>query len=48
MASSKTVSEQANSKVQNTDILSITMPMINRMKIEDKSDQIIKSYVKNG
>jgi len=46
MTSSKTALVQANSKVQNTDVLSITMPMINRMKIEDKSDQTIKSYVR--
>ena len=37
---------QAQTKVQNTDILSITMPMINRMKVEDKSDQTITSYVR--
>ncbi len=35
MTSSKTAFAEANSKVQNTDVLSITMPMINRMKIED-------------
>jgi len=34
------------SKVQKTDILSITLPMINRMKIEDKSAQTITSYVR--
>lgn len=37
---------QANPNVQNTDILSITLPMINRMKVEDKSPQTIKSYVR--
>lgn len=46
MTSSKTAFAEAKSKVQNTDVLSITMPMINRMKIEDKSDQTIKSYVR--
>jgi len=35
MTSFKPALVQANSKVQNTDVLSITMPMINRMKIED-------------
>ncbi len=37
---------QAKSNVQNTDILCITMPMINRMKVEDKSDQTMTSYVR--
>ena len=46
MTSSKPALAEANSKVQNTDVLSITMPMINRMKIEDKSNQTIKSYVR--
>lgn len=32
--------------VQKSDILSITLPMINRMKIEDKSEQTITSYVR--
>lgn len=32
--------------IKNTDVLSITMPMINWMKIEDKSNQTIKSYVR--
>jgi len=35
MTSSKTAFVQATPKVQNTDVLSITMPMINRIKIED-------------
>jgi hypothetical protein len=35
MTSSKTALVRASLKVQNTDVLSITMPMINRMKIED-------------
>jgi len=35
MTSSKTALVQAKPKVQNTDVLSITMPMINRMKIEE-------------
>ena len=38
-------SVQPNPNVQNTDILSITMPMINRMKVEDKSESTITSYV---
>jgi site-specific recombinase XerD len=46
MTSSKTALVQASPKVQNTDVLSITMPMINRMKIENKSDQTVKSYVR--
>lgn len=37
---------QAESNVQNQDILSITIPMINRMKVEEKSEQTIKSYVR--
>jgi len=37
---------QAQSIVQNNDILSITLPMINRMKVEDKSMQTITSYVR--
>ena len=37
---------QPQSNVQKLDILSITMPMINRMKIEDKSAQTITSYVR--
>ena len=35
MTSSKPALVQASPKVQNTNVLSITMPMINRMKIED-------------
>jgi len=35
MTSLKPASVQANPNVLNTDVLSITMPMINRMKIED-------------
>ena len=46
MTSLKPASVQANPNVLNTDVLSITMPMINRMKIEDKSNQTIKSYVR--
>jgi len=37
---------QAISKVQKQDILFITVPMINRMQLEDKSEQTIKSYVR--
>ena len=46
MIRSKTSLVQAYPNVQNTDILSITLPMINRMKVEDKSDQTITSYVR--
>ena len=46
MTSSKTALVQAKPKVHNTDLLSITLPMINRMKIEDKSNQTIKAYVR--
>jgi len=35
MTSTKPALVQATSKVLNTDVLSTTMPMINRMKIED-------------
>jgi len=31
---------------KNSDVLSITLPMINRMKVEDKSEQTITSYVR--
>ena len=37
---------QAESNVQNQDIVSITTPMINRMTVEEKSEQTIKSYVR--
>ena len=46
MTSLKAALVQANPKVQNRDVLSITMSMINRMKVEEKSDQTIKSYVR--
>jgi len=38
---------QALTKVQTTDLLAITLPLINRMKMEDKSDQTITSYVRS-
>ena len=47
MTSPKTALVQANPKVLNTDVLSITLPMINRMKIEEKSNQTIKAYVRS-
>lgn len=47
MNSSKNERVQAQSNVQKSDILSITLPMINRMKIEDKSEQTITSYVRS-
>ena len=37
----------AQSNVQSADILSITLPLINRMKIEDKSKNTITSYVRS-
>lgn len=37
---------QPNPNVQKSDILSITLPMINRMNIEDKSEKTITSYVR--
>ena len=46
MTSTKPAFAEAKPKVQNTDVLFITMPMINQMKIEDKSDQTIKSHVR--
>ena len=35
-----------NSNVQISDILSITLPLINRMKIEDKHEQTISSCIR--
>ena len=46
MSNSKKGNVPPNSNVQKSDILCITLPMINRMKIEDKSAQTIKSYVR--
>jgi len=37
---------QPNPNVQNTDILNITMPLINRIKVEGKSESTITSYVR--
>lgn len=47
MTSQKKALTKAKPKVQNTDILSITIPMINRMKVEDKSEQTITAYVRS-
>jgi site-specific recombinase XerD len=47
MTSSKSALVQATPKVQNTDVLSIITPMVNRMKVEDKSSQTIKAYVRS-
>jgi hypothetical protein len=47
MERSKTSSVQAKSNVQNTDVLSITLPLINRMKLEGKSDRTITSYTRS-
>ena len=38
---------QAQPNVHNTDVLSITIPLINRMKLEGKSDRTITSYVRS-
>ena len=46
MTRSKQASVQAYPNVQNQDILFITLPMINRMTVEEKSKQTIKSYVR--
>ena len=46
MNDSKMPIQESSSNVLKKDILSITMPMINRMKIEDKSEQTITSYVR--
>jgi site-specific recombinase XerD len=46
MNDSKMPIQEGSSNVLKKDILSITMPMINRMKIEDKSEQTITSYVR--
>ena len=47
MVRSKTSPVQAQSNVQTTDVLSITMPLINRMKVEEKSEKTITSYVRS-
>lgn len=46
MTRSKKASVQANTNVQKQDLLSITLPMINRMTIEGKSKNTIQSYVR--
>ena len=38
---------QAQPKVQKEDILSITIPFINRMKVEGKAEKTITSYVRS-
>jgi integrase/recombinase XerD len=38
---------QASTKVRTDDVLSITIPLINRMKLEEKSDKTITSYVRS-
>ena len=47
MESLKNGDEQSQTNVLKKYILSITMPMINRMKIEDKSEQTITAYVRD-
>ncbi|MFT5983515.1 MAG: hypothetical protein ACI9RM_001962 [Ulvibacter sp.] len=47
MTSLRITSIQANPNVQNTDTLSITIPMTNRMKVEDKPENTITSYVRS-
>ena len=46
MVKFKTALVQANVNVQNTDLLSITLPFINRMKVEGKSDNTVTSYTR--
>lgn len=46
MTSLKKASVQTDPNVQNSDILSMTIPMINRMKVEEKSEKTITSYVR--
>ena len=46
MLNSKKGGVQPVPNVQKSEILFITLPMINRMKIEDKSQQTITSYVR--
>ena len=47
MATRQKATVLAQSNVQNQDILSITIPMINRMRVEAKTEQTIKSYVRD-
>ncbi len=47
MVRSKKSPVQAQSNVQTTDILFITLPMINRMKLEEKSENTITSYARS-
>ena len=46
MNSSKKGNVPPNPNVQKPDILTITLHMINRMKIEDKSEQTTTAYVR--
>ena len=46
MTNLRNASVQANPNMQNTDTLSITIPMITRMKVEDKSENTIICYVR--
>ena len=46
MTRSKQALVQAYPNVQKQDILSITLPLINRLRVEEKADQTIKSYVR--
>lgn len=46
MTRSQKAHVQAIAKVQKQDLLSITLPMINRMTVEGKSKETIKSYVR--
>ncbi|MFT6782019.1 MAG: hypothetical protein ACJA1A_001946 [Saprospiraceae bacterium] len=47
MTSFKQRHVQPDSNVQKKDLLSITLPMINRMKIEDKANDTITAYVRS-
>ncbi|MGK0388069.1 MAG: integrase/recombinase XerD [Maribacter sp.] len=47
MTSFKHRPTQPDPNVQKKDLLSITLPMINRMKIEDKADYTITAYVRS-
>ena len=38
---------QAHPNVHNSDTMNITTPLINRMKVEEKSDKIVNSYVRS-
>ena len=45
MANRRNGTVQPNSNVQNTDILHITMPLINQMKVADRAESTIIFYL---